>query len=121
MEKYSLVLLGEYLLFDRSRVYKMLTLDDSGRVKKQPSLFDVIRIIVVLRPSVEQAYDLIARAGYCIEYDNSQEANIYRKIINNLDSGYIDDLNRLLESVNVPSNRKQISVHRVFKRLYQPK
>ena len=82
----------------------------------QPSLLDVIRIIVVLRPSVAQANDLILRAGYAIQYDFSPDVAIYREIISNLKSDDVDSHNRLLAKAKARSTKTK-EVFRIFTRL----
>ncbi len=94
----------------------MIQLDQDGLPQKTLSLLNVMRIIVVLRPTKEQAFELISRAGYCIAYDFDPNAAIYREIIDNLRSDCVDDHNRRLKKVVVAENKPK-EVYFLFIRL----
>ncbi|MBQ6430886.1 MAG: hypothetical protein IJJ99_03295 [Oscillospiraceae bacterium] len=106
IKKYALNDLAKKLYYDNSYLSKILHLNNEGMPIRRLSLFDAVRIIVVLRPSISRANEMIKLAGYCIDYDYDCNAAIYRNIINHLTSNAAEDHNKRLEMIKLTDSRK---------------
>lgn len=103
--KYTLADLAGNLNYDSAYLYRILHLNDEGMPLRRISLFDVVRIIVVLRPPISRAEEMIHRAGYNIDYDCDCNTAKYRSIIN-LTSNDVEDYNKRLRKITLTDSRR---------------
>ena len=101
--------LADALNLDKSTIHRYLSVDENGNPLVRISIFNLIRIIVAIRPDIDTAYKWICMAGYSIECNYIPDNVIYRQILNHLNDETLDDLNERLEKIHdVGRNQKTV-------------